>query len=86
VSTMYFAGAIARALTEAMAADDSVVVIGEDVELSTIGATKGLVETFGSERVRNSPISEATVVGSCVGAAAWAAVTLTLQHSAVSPG
>jgi pyruvate/2-oxoglutarate/acetoin dehydrogenase E1 component len=44
--------------------------LGEDVELSTIGATKGLVEKFGQNRVRNSPISEATVVGSCVGAAA----------------
>jgi acetoin:2,6-dichlorophenolindophenol oxidoreductase subunit beta len=67
---MYFANAIAKGLAEAMAADDRVVVIGEDVELSTIGATKGLVEVFGHERVRNSPISEATVVGSCVGAAA----------------
>jgi len=70
MTAMYFANAIARGLAEAMAEDDSVVVIGEDVELSTIGATKGLVEKFGKKRVRNSPISEATVVGSCVGAAA----------------
>jgi pyruvate dehydrogenase E1 component beta subunit len=70
MTSMYFANAIARGLSEAMAEDDSVIVIGEDVELSTIGATKGLAETFGKTRVRNSPISEATVVGSCVGAAA----------------
>jgi pyruvate dehydrogenase E1 component beta subunit len=70
MTTMYFANAIALGLAEAMAEDSSVVVIGEDVELSTIGATKGLVEAFGKNRVRNSPISEATVVGSCVGAAA----------------
>ena len=64
---MYFANAIASGLAEAMAQDESVVVLGEDVQLSTIGATKGLVERFGQGRVRNSPISEATVVGSFVG-------------------
>lgn len=66
----YMTTAIAGALKAAMAADESVVVLGEDVELSTIGCTKGLVEEFGANRVRNSPISEATVVGACVGAAA----------------
>ncbi|KAA0274939.1 MAG: alpha-ketoacid dehydrogenase subunit beta [Acidobacteria bacterium] len=66
----YFANAIASSLREAMTEDERVVVLGEDVEISTIGCTKGLVEVFGQERVRNSPISEATVVGACVGAAA----------------
>ncbi len=70
MTTMYMANAIAAGLARAMAEDPSVVVLGEDVELSTIGATKGLIDLFGSDRVRNSPISEATVVGSCVGAAA----------------
>lgn len=69
-SETYFTNAIATALAEAMAEDESVIVLGEDVEISTIGCTKGLVERFGRNRVRNSPISEATVVGSCVGAAA----------------
>lgn len=68
--SIYFAHAIQAALAEAMAEDPSVIVLGEDVELSTIGATKGLIDKFGPNRVRNSPISEATVVGSCVGAAA----------------
>jgi pyruvate dehydrogenase E1 component beta subunit len=70
VEETYFANAIAAALAEAMEEDPSVVILGEDVEISTIGCTKGLVERFGRTRVRNSPISEATVVGSCVGAAA----------------
>jgi acetoin:2,6-dichlorophenolindophenol oxidoreductase subunit beta len=70
VEDTYFANAIAAALAEAMEEDPLVVVLGEDVEISTIGCTKGLVERFGKTRVRNSPISEATVVGSCVGAAA----------------
>lgn len=66
----YFTSAIQAALREAMEEDESVIVLGEDVEISTIGCTKGLVELFGNKRVRNSPISEATVVGACVGAAA----------------
>src|ERR1700676_1290292 len=70
VNEPYFANAIAAALREAMDEDESVIVLGEDVEISTIGCTKGLVERFGRNRVRNTPISEATVVGSCVGAAA----------------
>jgi acetoin:2,6-dichlorophenolindophenol oxidoreductase subunit beta len=70
MSSMYMTNAIAAGLARAMAEDPTVIVLGEDVELSTIGATKGLIEAFGGNRVRNSPISEATVVGSCVGAAA----------------
>ncbi len=67
---VYFVNAIAEALAEAMEEDETVVVLGEDVDRSTIGATKGLIERFGANRVRNTPISEATFVGSCVGAAA----------------
>lgn len=66
----YFAQAINDGFRSAMTDDDRVFILGEDVELSTVGATKGLVETFGKERVRNSPISEPTVIGACVGAAA----------------
>jgi pyruvate dehydrogenase E1 component beta subunit len=70
IKDTYMTTAIAAALKTAMAEDETVIVLGEDVELSTIGCTKGLVEEFGPNRVRNSPISEATVVGACVGAAA----------------
>src|SRR5438094_8383735 len=67
---IYFVNAIAEALDQAMAEDDRVIVLGEDVDRSTIGATKGLIEKYGPNRVRNTPISEATFVGACVGAAA----------------
>ena len=66
----YFVNAIAEALDQAMAEDERVIVLGEDVDRSTIGATKGLIEKYGANRVRNTPISEATFVGACVGAAA----------------
>lgn len=67
---IYVADAIREGLAAALAEDERVMVIGEDVELSTIGTTKGLLERFGATRVRNSPISEAAVLGACTGAAA----------------
>ena len=66
----YFINAMKEGLHAAMSEDDTVVVIGEDVDRSIIGATRGLIDDFGASRVRNTPISEATFVGACVGAAA----------------
>lgn len=66
----YFINAMKEGLHAAMTEDDTVVVIGEDVDRSIIGATRGLIEDFGDQRIRNTPISEATFVGACVGAAA----------------
>jgi 2-oxoisovalerate dehydrogenase E1 component len=65
--------ALNRALAEALAADPSVFLIGEDLAdpgggISQI--TKGLSTTFGADRVRDTPISEAAIVGAAVGAAA----------------
>jgi acetoin:2,6-dichlorophenolindophenol oxidoreductase subunit beta len=68
--SQYFVRAMAEGLRDAMREDPSVVVIGEDVDRSIIGATRGLIDEFGAERVRNTPISEATFVGACIGAAA----------------
>ena len=68
--SLYFVKAMYEGLRDAMREDDTVVVIGEDVDRSIIGATRGLIEEFGDERVKNTPISEATFVGACVGAAA----------------
>jgi pyruvate/2-oxoglutarate/acetoin dehydrogenase E1 component len=62
--------AITGTLAEAMRADPAVLVIGEDVaEGGPWGATAGLAEEFGAERVRNTPISEAAICGVAVGAA-----------------
>ena len=68
--SIYFIKAMYEGLRDAMREDETVVVIGEDVDRSIIGATRGLIEEFGDERVRNTPISEATFVGACIGAAA----------------
>jgi 2-oxoisovalerate dehydrogenase E1 component len=63
--------AIRDALREEMLRDPSVFVMGEDVGLygGAYGATRGLFEEFGEERVRDTPISEATIGGAAVGAA-----------------
>lgn len=65
-----FIRAMGEGLRDAMREDGTVTVLGEDVDRSIIGATRGLIEEFGDRRVRNTPISEATFVGACVGAAA----------------
>ncbi len=66
-----FAKAIGKALEDAMASDPSVVFFGEDVAGAggPFGVTRGLLQKFGEERVRDTPISEATLAGAAVGAA-----------------
>lgn len=66
----YFIQAMRDGLADAMREDDRVVLFGEDADRSVMGSTRGLVEEFGRKRVRNMPLSEATMVGLGVGAAA----------------
>ncbi len=66
-----FTTALKEALAEEMAADSRVILLGEDV--ATYGGvykvSQGLLERFGPDRVRDTPISEAAIVGAGVGAA-----------------
>src|SRR5271165_3877458 len=66
-----FAQAVNEALTEEMRRDESIFIMGEDVaEAGTpFKVLSGLVEKFGTERVIDSPISEAGITGIGVGAA-----------------
>jgi len=66
-----FREAIQEALREEMKRDPNVFVMGEDVGLygGAYGATRGLFDEFGPERVRDTPISEAIIGGAAVGAA-----------------
>jgi len=63
--------ALNQALREEMEADDSVFIMGEDVGVfqGAFKVTAGLLEEFGEKRVRDTPISENTIVGMGVGAA-----------------
>ena len=65
-----FLDAIGAGLHEEMSRDPTVYLFGEDVALGgPFGVTKGLAEKFGANRVVNTPISEATVMGLAIGAA-----------------
>ncbi len=63
--------AMRSALREALAGDPRVFIMGEDVGLygGTYAVTKGLVDEFGPERVRDTPLSELGFVGAGIGAA-----------------
>lgn len=63
--------AINKALADALEADPSVIVLGEDIAEAggSFKATRGLLERFGPERVRDTPISEYSMAGAAVGAA-----------------
>ncbi|MBS0593888.1 MAG: alpha-ketoacid dehydrogenase subunit beta [Proteobacteria bacterium] len=70
MALMTYAQAAALALERAMAADDRVVVLGEDVGRGGIfGQYQGLQQRFGPARVIDTPISEAAIVGAGVGMA-----------------
>lgn len=66
-----YVDALREGLRDEMTDDASVIVLGEDVTYGgPFGATTGLVDEFGVGRIRDTPISEGTVVGMAVGAAA----------------
>ena len=72
--TMTYAEALNEALREEMRRDPTVFVMGEDVAIwgggGVFGVTKGLVEEFGPDRIRDTPISEQVIAAAAVGAAA----------------
>ena len=68
---MMYREAISAALAEEMRRDEKVFVMGEDVAIvgGVYKATKGLLEEFGPQRVRNTPLSELAIMGTATGAA-----------------
>jgi len=63
--------AISQALWEEMEADPSVFILGEEVGVwgGSYAVTKGFYDHFGPERVRDTPIAEAAIIGAAIGAA-----------------
>ncbi len=63
--------AISQALWEEMERDESVFILGEEVGVwgGTYAVTKGFYDHFGEKRVRDTPIAEAVIIGSAIGAA-----------------
>src|SRR5213078_3904436 len=59
--------AVRDALSRAMREDEDVFVMGEDI--AEMGGSQGMLDEFGPERVRNTPISEMALAGAAIGAA-----------------
>jgi pyruvate dehydrogenase E1 component beta subunit len=71
MATMRYREALNQALREEMQEDENVFLMGEDIGVfqGAFKVTQGLLEEFGEKRVRDTPISENTIVGAGVGAA-----------------
>jgi pyruvate/2-oxoglutarate/acetoin dehydrogenase E1 component len=63
--------AVREAMSQMMRENDDVFILGEDIGVygGAFGVTRGMIEEFGPERVRNTPISESGIAGAAVGAA-----------------
>ncbi len=68
---LYYSKAVNEALDEELARDKNVILIGEDIGIygGAFGATRGLFEKYGAERLWETPISENSFTGMAVGAA-----------------
>ncbi|SHE79231.1 pyruvate dehydrogenase E1 component beta subunit [Seinonella peptonophila] len=66
-----YAEAVREAMSEKMREDQDVFILGEDIGVygGAFGVTRGMIEEFGPERVRNTPISESGIAGAAVGSA-----------------
>jgi pyruvate dehydrogenase E1 component subunit beta len=71
MAVMRYREALNQAMREEMLADEDVFLMGEDVGVfqGAFKVSEGLLEEFGEKRVRDTPISENTIVGMGVGAA-----------------
>lgn len=71
MATITYLEAIREALREEMRRDPNVFLLGEDIGIhgGAFTVTKGLIDEFGSKRIRDTPISEGAIVGAAVGAA-----------------
>ena len=68
ITTVQF---LRNALDQALAADSRVFIMGEDIAAygGSFGVTRGLIDKYGPERIRNTPISEPAFTGMAIGAA-----------------
>lgn len=71
MAKLTYAQAIRQTIQQEMARDEKVFVMGEDVEKlgGVFGCTRDLYKEFGTDRVRNTPISENAIIGAALGSA-----------------
>ncbi|EQB37914.1 MULTISPECIES: alpha-ketoacid dehydrogenase subunit beta [Virgibacillus] len=63
--------AVREAMSQEMRKNEDVFILGEDIGIygGAFGVTRGMLEEFGPERIRNTPISESAIAGTAVGSA-----------------
>ncbi|KIY20571.1 MULTISPECIES: alpha-ketoacid dehydrogenase subunit beta [Mesobacillus] len=66
-----FLEAVREAMSQEMRQNQDVFILGEDIGVygGAFGVTRGMIEEFGPERVRNTPISESAIAGAAIGSA-----------------
>lgn len=66
-----YSEAVREALSQEMRKNDDVFILGEDIGVygGAFGVTRGMIEEFGPDRIRNTPISESGIAGAAVGSA-----------------
>lgn len=71
MATITYREAVREAIREEMRRDERVFMMGEDIGVygGALGVSAGMLDEFGPERIRNTPISEAAIAGAAVGAA-----------------
>jgi len=71
MAELTYRGAIAAGIAQEMDRDPAVVMLGEDIGAAggVFKLTEGLLDRFGPERIRDTPISEQAIVGAAMGAA-----------------
>jgi pyruvate dehydrogenase E1 component beta subunit len=71
VAELTYRAAVAAGIAQEMERDPSVVMLGEDIAAAggVFKTTEGLLDRFGPERIRDTPISEQAIVGAAMGAA-----------------
>jgi pyruvate dehydrogenase E1 component beta subunit len=71
VAELTYREAVARAIAQEMERDPTVYLIGEDIAAAggVFKTTEGLLDRFGPDRVRDTPISEQAIIGAAMGAA-----------------
>ncbi|MFD1415571.1 alpha-ketoacid dehydrogenase subunit beta [Oceanobacillus jeddahense] len=63
--------AVREAMSQEMRQNEDVFILGEDIGVygGAFGVTRGMIEEFGPERIRNTPISESGIAGAAIGSA-----------------
>lgn len=71
MAILTYAQAIRQTMAQEMSRDERVFIMGEDVEKlgGVFGCTRDLYKDFGTDRIRNTPISESAIIGAALGAA-----------------